>query len=180
MTPRSHETTHPFQSPFSASHALGSCQPHSPETICAIPSTSHHIPTPLKSSQTHTLQILLPHQDSPSNPDTPVCSHTLRDFPTSSSILWSFFSKNDRRFRVLHVTPKLICTIRSQAPDGTSGKSFLPTQQPQLSYRAPLLLPSVKPASASFFSCSALRAAVRACIELGDTADPKGNCRTKL
>lgn len=127
MTPRSQETTHPFQSPFSASHALGSCQPHSPETICAIHSTSHHIPTPLKSSQTHTLQILLPHQDSLSNPDTPVCSHTLRDFPTSSSILWSFFSKNDRRFRVLHVTPKLICTIHSQAPAGTSGKSFLPT-----------------------------------------------------
>lgn len=78
MTPRSHETTHPFQSPSSASHALGSCQPHSPETICAIPSSSQHIPTPPKSSQAHTLQILLPHQYFPSNPNTPVCSHTLR------------------------------------------------------------------------------------------------------
>lgn len=52
------------------------------------------------------------------------------DFPTSSSILWSFFSKNNQRFRLLHVTPKLICTISSQTPVGSSGKSFLSTATP--------------------------------------------------
>jgi len=49
-------------------------------TICAIPSTSQHIPAPLKPSQTATLQIFLRHQDFPSHPNPPVCSHTSETF----------------------------------------------------------------------------------------------------
>lgn len=121
-----------------------------------------HSPAPMISSQTHTLQIFLPHQDFPSNPNTLL---HLRDFPIPCSISQSLFSKKDQKFRVLHVTPRPARTISLLAPARTSGKSFLSTL-PQLSYHA-LCQTSVSFITTPFhLTWLHSKAAVQACTEL--------------